>query len=95
MKKYIILLILVAILITVLYDINRNIPKGIEKKLNTKKINNNLCNVLSDKLKLSSSLEEELVNKMKANYKKVNNDGSPRYLPQLPSLESVSSILDN
>ena len=91
MKKYIILLILVALLILVICDIN--MPKGMEKKSNFKKLQNkNLHNSLPNSF---GTLEEELVKSMKINYKKVNTNNFSQVQPILPSLEGASSIFDN
>ena len=51
--------------------------------------------VLSDKLKISGTLEEEQVNSMKINYYKNDNfNNTAMYEPILPSLEGTSNIED-
>ena len=96
-KSLILLLILGSILIYLIYDsfqVKFESPKKNTLNRNIKYYDNNINidRVLSDKLRISGTLEEEQVNSMKINFYKVNNSESPRYQPLLPSLEGTSSI---
>lgn len=68
--------------------------KNIDKDLKYYDNNIHIDKVLSDSLKKSGTLEEELVNSMKINYYKNSNSDSARYQPILPSLEGTSNIDD-
>jgi len=98
-KNLIILLILGSILIYLIYEsyqfkIDTSNNEKINKDIKYYDNNIHIDKVLSDRLKKSGTLEEELVNGMKVNFYKTSNGESPRYQPILPSLEGTSNIDD-
>ena len=98
-KNLIILLILGSILIYLIYEsyqfkIDTSNNEKINKDIKYYHNNIHIDKVLSDRLKKSGTLEEELVNGMKVNFYKTSNGESPRYQPILPSLEGTSNIDD-
>ena len=100
------LLILGSILLYFIYESYNYKFEKVEKveKIEKKDIDNNskyysndihMDKVLSDKLKISGTLEEEQVNSMKINYYKNDNfNNTAMYEPILPSLEGTSNIED-
>jgi len=98
-KSLIIILILGCVLSYLIYEsyIFKNETsnnKNIDRDLKYYDNNIHIDKVLSDSLKKSGTLEEELVNSMKINYYKSSNYDSARYQPILPSLEGTSNIDD-
>ena len=95
-KTLILLLILASILFYLIYQSCQfkidSSEKIFHKDVKYYDNNINIDKVLSDKLRYSGTLEEELVNDMKIDYNKSNNNDSPNYQPLLPSLEGTTNI---